>query len=229
MCKDGKYFLETLPTITNYELLNFSKKSGILGLYPNLKDEILYKDSFYIKGFDYEKQDTYKFKILEKAIDESKTINFNYNEKNRVANPYKMLNLNGIWYLIATENNKIKNFTISKILDLKLRDKFKKEAKFINLIDKNSNTFISENLITAEILISHKIAEFIKRRNIFPNQKILKEFDNGDILLEIKASFEPEILGMISYWLPDISIVKPLYLKEKLIKNLKNYLENEKL
>lgn len=72
-----------------------------------------------------------------------------------------------------------------------------------------------------------KIAEFIKRREIFPNQRILEILENGDIILEMKSAFEPEILGIVSFWIPHISILEPLNLKEKLINNINQFLKKE--
>lgn len=63
------------------------------------------------------------------------TLEFIYNDKSRIASPYKMLNLNGIWYLVAVQNETIKNFTISKISNLKIGDKLKKSLN-LNLLSK---------------------------------------------------------------------------------------------
>ncbi|NLK66554.1 MAG: WYL domain-containing protein [Campylobacteraceae bacterium] len=226
-CENSEYFLKTLPNIKNYELANFSQKSGIYGLYPKIDYKILLNDTNLVSGFNYENIDEKLFKKLQKTIKENLTLHFTYNEKERIIKPYKLLNLNGIWYLVAVENETIKNFTISKVFNLKFGEKFKKESKFEALIKENK-TFISENLITVKLKADKKISEFIQRREIFPNQRILETLENGDIILEMKSAFEPEILGLVLFWLPHISILEPLYLKEKLIKNLEIYLEKEK-
>lgn len=226
-CKDGFYFLDATPSIKNYELLNFSKKSGTLGLYPNLEPKILSNDSLFVNGFNYENIDKHIFGILENSVANSTSLKFDYNNKNRLVKPYKLINLNGIWYLAGVEDENIKNFHVAKISNLKTKEKFNKDQKYINLF-KNNQTFISQNLITIKLKADKSISEFLQRRDVFPNQKILQILDNGDILLETKASFEPDILGIISYWIPHISVIEPLYLKEKLLKNLEIYLEKEK-
>lgn len=67
-CKNGEYFLETMPTIKNYELNNFAQKSGILGLYPKIDNQILLNDTNLVSGFGYEILDNILFENLQKAV-----------------------------------------------------------------------------------------------------------------------------------------------------------------
>jgi predicted DNA-binding transcriptional regulator YafY len=40
------------------------------------------------------------------------------------------------------------------------------------------------------------------------------------------VSYENEILKVIRYWIPYIKILKPIYLQEKLLKDLKTYIDS---
>ena len=158
----------------------------------------------------------------------SSTLSFSPHNKNRDVNPYKLINLNGIWYLIATDGDIIKNFSLGKISNLQISKHFHKNAKTTKFIEDNHQTFISTNPVNIRLKVDKQIKEFITRRAIFPNQQTIKELEDGDIIIETKASFIPDILGIISYWIPHISILEPLYLKDELLKNIKNYLKKEK-
>lgn len=54
VCKNGRYFLSDNSNLKNYDFINFSKKSGVSGLYPSIDN--LNEDNF-VKGFNYEKID----------------------------------------------------------------------------------------------------------------------------------------------------------------------------
>lgn len=62
------------------------------------------------------------FKIISVAILKHNILNFNYKEKSREVKPYKLLNYQGIWYLIADEKDKLKHFTFSKIKNIRKND-----------------------------------------------------------------------------------------------------------
>ncbi|WP_229932257.1 WYL domain-containing protein [Campylobacter majalis] len=54
-------------------------------------------------GYSYEQIDKKIFEILQNALQDEAALNFIYKGKIRAVNPYKILNLNGIWYLVATQ------------------------------------------------------------------------------------------------------------------------------
>ncbi|MCZ6192133.1 WYL domain-containing protein, partial [Escherichia coli] len=53
--------------------------------------------------------------VLEKAICNSNVCQIAYAGKTRIVHPYKLTNQRGIWYLLATEENKLKSFSLAKI------------------------------------------------------------------------------------------------------------------
>jgi len=71
----------------------------------------------------YKKNISFKkdcFEQLSAAIIKNSPVSFMYSNKLRVVNPYKLINNNSIWYLLADENNQLKNFTFSKVAILHL-------------------------------------------------------------------------------------------------------------
>ncbi|QCD44199.1 helix-turn-helix transcriptional regulator [Campylobacter mucosalis] len=228
--KDGFYYInDPNYSLKNSELLNFSHHSGIGELYPdkNLLNSAFDNDKKVI-GYSYENIDKNIFKELRKCVLYKLTVHFIYNKKERIVNPYKLINLNGIWYLVATQDGKIKNFTISKIINLKSVENFKKDQKIQNYIEQNSNQFVSENLTFIKIKVKKEVSEFFERREVIRGQKITKSLKNGDLIIEAKVAFLKDFMAIVRYWLPNISIVEPKELKENLLNELEIYIKEER-
>ncbi|WP_422851355.1 helix-turn-helix transcriptional regulator [Campylobacter geochelonis] len=230
VCENGFYFLDyTNYNIKKYDLIKFSKKSGIFGLYPddNYAD-IQNNNSIKIVGFEYEKIDTTLFKTAKSAIENNQSLKFDYKDKKRIVNPYKLINLHGIWYLCASENDKLKNFTFKNIKELVVEGCFEKNTKFERLVDGEISTFPSENLTTIKLKASKNIKEFLLRRKLFPEQKIIEDAKGGWLIFETKVGFLNDIKGVIRYWMPEIFVLEPLWLKDEFLNELQIYLEKER-
>jgi len=234
--KNNRYFLEEhyLGKLSFKDIENFAIISGIRGLYPSLNEDYLKKilDSsiqqiYMIQGHNYEKihnkQDV--FQTLEFAILNHNSLAFLYKDTNRLVEPYKITNIKGIWYLVAVEQEKLKTFSLTKIKNLKQTErKFTPQQKYIQEIENKNNQWFSNQTINILLEIDHKVAYYFQRREIFPNQQIIKTLQNGNIHLTTQVSFEEEILKLVRYWIPHITIISPQQLQDKLQNSLKEYL-----
>ena len=73
--------------------------------------------------------------------------------------------------------------------------------------------------------IDKEVKRYFKVKKFLPSQTIIGE--NEDFLtLKYYVTSEDEILLIVKKWLPFIRIKSPEFLKEKLKKDLKNYLDN---
>ncbi|MDD2640557.1 MAG: WYL domain-containing protein, partial [Arcobacteraceae bacterium] len=130
--KEGKqYYLAqyALGKLNFEDIKSFATISGIKSLYPTLSNQFLTEildnkihKAFLIKNSGFEDIESKKedFEKLSVAVINDKCITFTYNDKNKKVDPYKLINANGIWYLCANDNNKIKTYTLSKIKHLTL-------------------------------------------------------------------------------------------------------------
>ncbi|MEA2019703.1 MAG: DNA-binding transcriptional regulator, partial [Campylobacterota bacterium] len=59
-----------------------------------------------------------------------------------------------------------------------------------------------------------------------PNQIIIKELEDGDLLVSTGVTFDEEILKIVRYWIPNVKIVSPNEMKVKFKNELNFYLEN---
>jgi predicted DNA-binding transcriptional regulator YafY len=227
-----EYYLGKL----NFEdIKNFAVLSGIKELYPSLQEDFLKNilddtiaKAYIIKGHNYEdvSDKTEEFKVVEESILSNTSLSLIYNDKPRVVNPYKLLNTKGIWYLIATQDDEIKTFSFKKITNLeKTTQTFKIDKTIIDKINNDDNVWFSNSEIEVVLKINKEVSSYFLRRKIIPNQTILKELDDKGLLVACKVSFDEEILKIVRYWIPNVEIISPDYLKDKLENGLKEYLK----
>ena len=231
------YYLEEyyLGKLNFEDIKNFAVLSGIKELYPSLQEDFLknilddtISKAYVIKGHNYEdiSDKTNEFKVVEESILSNISLSLIYNDKPRVVNPYKLLNTKGIWYLIATQDDEIKTFSFKKITNLeKTAQTFKIEQSIIDKINNDDNVWFSNSEIEVVLKIKKEVSSYFLRRKIIPNQTILKELDDKGLLVSCKVSFDEEILKIVRYWIPNVEIISPDYLKDKLENSLKRYLK----
>ena len=124
-------------------------------------------------------------------------------------NPYKLINNNGIWYLLADEGNTLKTFTFSKIENFKVKSSaYTPNTDFLNDIANNESKWFSEDVIDVMLEIDSPLIEYFTRRDILPNQTIIEQTDEK-LILSTKVSYEEEILGIVKHGLPFIENLQP--------------------
>jgi len=232
------YFLEEyyLGKLNFDDIKNFAALSGIKELYPSMQEGFLknildntVSQAYMIKGHNYEDMSdkTEEFELIENSIVNSQQIKFDYKEKKRVVNPYKILNSKGIWYLVAEENVTLKTFSLKKVTNLtSTSNKYKIKQDTINLIKNEDNIWFSDKQIEVVLKVDRGVSDYFKRRNILPNQIIIKELEDGDLLVSTRVAFEEEILKIVRYWIHNVKIVSPNEMKVKFKNELNFYLEN---
>jgi len=164
---------------------------------------------------------------IEKSIKNRNVCQIVYKGKTRLINPYKLINQKNIWYLQATENSRLKSFPLSQIswLDIQ-KSTFMPEEHVIELLEKRLDPWVSESTFEVKVFINRNISHYFQRRNLLPEQELLGE-ESGGVTLRCLAAHENQILPLLFYWLPNIQILEPVWLKEKFVKTLEAYLAQE--
>ncbi len=239
--ENNLYFLEEyyLGKLNFKDINTFATLSGIKELYPSLSEDFLksilddtVSKAYLIKGHNYEDISDNKdeFKLLEDAILNLKRVSFTYSNKQRILNPYKLVNKDGIWYLVGVENDEtLKTYSFKKTSKIKVLDStFEQDNKIIEIIQSDDNVWFSQKQTEVVLKVDKSIAGYFKRRKVIANQSILKELEDGSLLVSCKVSFDEEILKIVRYWIPNVEIISPDGLKEKFYNTLKKYLENQR-
>ncbi|MDP9499993.1 helix-turn-helix transcriptional regulator [Bisgaard Taxon 45] len=228
--------LSQLGILTKTDIQRFARFASVQELFPNI-DRSFYQEnllqSVQVKGFQYENIKPYEhnFKTIQQAIEQQRKIQFFYTKANEKMGktyqlePYSLINKNGIWYVIGLDNNKEKTFCFTQIKTLLVKnDRFETNPTFLQKIQ-NSDSISHGNQISEVIIkVSAKATPYFQRRNLLPNQEILKKLDDGSLLLQCKQINEMEILPLVQYWIPHLTVISPEGLQGKLVERLKEYL-----
>ena len=236
--KENKlYFLDAhyLGKVTFDDINNFAHFSGVNKMFPSFGNEFLQHlldrnvaDTYLIKTHNFEdiKHKIDDFNLIEKAIIEQKVLKLLYREQKREVYPYKFANVKGIWYLVALQNGVIKTFTFTKITHLQIFDKsFVVDHSILEKIENEESLWFSNQKTEVILKVKHSVAEYFLRRKILPCQQILEKCKDGGLMVLTQMTFEEEILQMVRYWIPNVRIVSPVTLGDKLNKSLKEYLK----
>ena len=164
------------------------------------------------------------FNTIATALVIQKQIVVSYTQKHRTVNPYKLINTNGIWYLVGVEDGVLKNFSFSKITELEsLEDTFKIDKNVIETLKDHNGVWFTQNHIEVVLEIDTSVAEYFLRRELLPSQKTIESTEEM-LVLSTQVAYEEEILKVVRYWIPHITIRSPHHLQEKLEESLQNYL-----
>ena len=213
----------------------FARFASIQDLFPKLDRELFQRtltDTIQVKGFQYEsiKHRQGEFKQLQQAVKNHKKIAFTYQKPGQTAThrtlePYVLLNKKGIWYLIGLEEGKQKTFCFSQMSFIEtLEETFNPDTHFLNEIEQNDSIYHGNQLSEVIIKVDEKVAHYFTRRNLFPNQEIIRRLENGELLIYCKNIHELEIIPLVQYWIPHLTIISPSELQEKMTKTLQQYL-----
>jgi predicted DNA-binding transcriptional regulator YafY len=195
--------------------------------------------SFKNKPFETKKDDFAIFKALESAIKFQKYINITYtvgNEKKVFeVKPYKIVFMQENFYLaceIETETLEFAMYRISKITTIEdTRKTYQRNPQISDFIDDIQTPFAryspnyKSKLIEVLLEVDSSKAFFFKAKNHLKSQRILETKENGNVLVQYKVTQEMEVDQLIKSWLPNIRIIAPISLKEKIEGELRAYLE----
>lgn len=222
--------------LNQQDIERFALFASISDLFPKIDREFYQEkltESVQVKGVQYEDISQLKkeFDLLKKAIDDHKMIDFNYTKSGQKEGkfykiaPYSLINKNGVWYLIGTDEGKKKTFCFTQMRMLKtLNETFEPNQQFIEEIKTNDSISHGNQLSEVVIKVSSFAALYFTRRNLLPNQDLVRKLENGELLLSCKNVNELDIVPVVQYWIPHLTIVSPSELQEKMNENLNLYL-----
>jgi len=64
------------------------------------------------------------------------------------------------------------------------------------------------------------------RKPISKSQRLKKFDENDNMIITLDITNENEIIPIVKYWLPDIKVLKPIGLNEKIQNEIREFLEN---
>ncbi len=222
---DNLLTLEILETIARGIGGGFASRSE--KLFSKLKNRSETPIRSYVSFEDISKEGEL-FKLIEKAIVDKRVITFCYHDKKRKVDPYRIVNFEGYWYLLAKEHEGVvKKFYIKEIKSVEILEyRFLPDDTLKSRLDSALNAWFDPNSepFTLHLLAKKSIVKYLRRRPLSPTQTVIAEHVNGDIELELKATSTQEALMLLKGWIPDLAVLSPKYVKEAFEKELKKAL-----
>ncbi|KAA0068392.1 WYL domain-containing protein [Rhodanobacter sp. T12-5] len=233
---DGKYRIvpEYQGKLRPKDLETFAKLVGVDELFPQSGTRFLMalldtlsQSSFLVRGHHYEKLKPHdaQFQQLDNAIRDGKRCTLTYADKRRTLEPYRLVNNKGIWYLTATDEGRLKSFSLSRISQLVVGgDSLEPRADIQRKIEDDDDVWFSEEKTEVLLSVAPQVAYYFQRRKLLPQQVIDKELENGGLIVSSRVSDENQILPLVRYWIPHVRILEPGWLRDANCEGLKKYM-----
>lgn len=155
--------------------------------------------------------------------------------------PLKILYMKENWYLVALTTNDIENNSVFKklrigfITDIQASrtepkhfhsdhvEKLKAEKFLETLQSPFSDIGVFKYMVT--LRVSLQVARYFKSKKYLKSQRLLKELENGDVLVQYEITHDMEIIPIVQQWIPFIQVVEPLSLREKIVENIEEFMK----
>ncbi|QKJ26169.1 transcriptional regulator (WYL domain) [Aliarcobacter cibarius] len=165
---------------------------------------------------------------VEKAILNKNIISCIYNNKPRIIKPLKLASFNGYWYLVFKDSdNLIKKFYFKDIKNIDVsKEQFKDTIDDLQKkLDNAINAYFDGNKkeYAVQLYVNKEISHLFKRKKISPSQRIIKNYEDDSIDIELFITNDMEIIPTIQKFIPYIKIIGPISLEKKCMENIENY------
>lgn len=74
------------------------------------------------------------------------------------------------------------------------------------------------------VQVAPQVAGYFLRRDLLPNQELIRKLETGGLLLASKNVHEMEIVPIVRFWIPNLRIVSPESLQSRMEEGLEQYL-----
>ena len=169
--------------------------------------------------------------ILEDAIKSKTIINITYSHNAQkyetTIKPLKIVNFEGFWYLVALSKDNVKKYYLKEVSNLKLTSKnFELDTKIDELLNNSISIWFDQHKEPFKVVLfaEKNVVKYFQRR-AFPTQKIISLNQDGSMEFSVDITHEMEILPIIKYWIPNLHIVEPKWLKDQVLKDVEKYIK----
>ena len=173
---------------------------------------------------------------IEAAILEHRCIRIDYLKKGenvrRVLSPLKILVDNGFYYILSMGEKKGQyvKYRLDNINSLELAPQTFTPPDNIEKAIKDATSVwgampARDRKILMRLKIGPSAADFFRKKEFFPLQKIAKENPDGSVILEARLAQLMEAIPTILNWIPDIEVLEPEELKADIRSRVELYLK----
>lgn len=216
-----------LPALHSGHLAQFADFTGVAKLFPRQDGPALRKSLEQRENVIFHSATTRDNQLIEALMGELNQataahveVTYHYQGKPRRAQPYRLINHYGLWYLAAVEAGRLKAFELALITRFMVT-----ETRFTPspgvLQELNSTPGISFGSKTETLLsVSAHAAKFVGRRPLFPAQRLVEQHEDGRLTIACETRDPQALFRWLRYWLPDIHIIAPVSLRDAFERDL---------
>ncbi len=173
--------------------------------------------------------------LLEQAIKQRRYISALYKNGDNThtikVKPLKLANFEGFWYLITMEDDVeyVKKYHLKSLSGIAMNDMtFTRSPKLDESLENAMGIWfrIHKEPFEVRLSVSAEIAKFFRRKPLSKTQVIHSVGTDGSMELLVKVTHEMEIIPIVQYWMPNMRVIEPEWVHEKILENIKKY--NEK-
>lgn len=220
----------------NLALTQFEDVDDIDKVKDSIYKKIINKNfysPYFIKQDDLEDLDIESPFIsqLEQIIEDKEIAIITFTNQQKELELYKIAAFDGFWYLLAKdiEAQKVKVFRLSDIKHIEKTSRYHHTTdKYIEeVLGRVHSAFFEDgNSFDVEVKVYKEIAIYFKNREFLESQEIVKEQEDGSLIVRFSVTHDEDIDNIIKSWLPHIEVLKPERYRKKLLNELKNYIKN---
>lgn len=202
-------------------MIEQSKSNGVDFYKNTMKLVEKFKDSLYVNSIftKLDIEDTSAIKqqliIVEKAIENKNILSCIYKGSKRIIKPLKLAIFDGFWYLIFkdTKNDSIRKYYFKEIEEIEvLQESFEDLCENLQKkLDNAINAYFDADKepFLVELFIEKEVSIYFKRKPISKSQRIIKEYIDGSIEIELFITHDMEIIPTIKKYSPHVKVLSP--------------------
>lgn len=218
------------------ELKKFAELSGVQHIYPTFDAQFVRhfihngkEHTLQVKKHIHENVKDYRdnMRTIQTAIEQKRLIIFDYKDKIRNVEPYRLIHQDGVWYLAGVDQQRLKTYRLSQITNLYLLSThFEQNSTIIEQIQQEQHIWFSPNHEKQYVVVcvSNPVIDYFQQRALLPMQQILKQDHDGNLFLSCSVSHKRQLFQIIRAWIPHLRIIEPHTWQNELEAELKAYL-----
>ena len=240
--RNGSYRVAAskLGLLSLQDITRFAEIAGLEGLYPQLDNTLIrrwlqtsYQNALLVRGPSYEDLSGHEntFNLLQQAMDRRCTVGFRYLKADgpkvtQGLKPYQLINHEGIWYLAAVDQDKLKCYTLTKIEApfVNTDDPFEQDPTIVKALEEEDSIWLNLSKTEVVIKVAAEVATYFKQRKLIAGQKTIKELEDGGLILSGQIAHPNQIWPTVRAWIPHVRIISPESLQADMELQLKAYL-----
>lgn len=167
-----------------------------------------------------------QFSALESAIEQRLKCQFEYKDKVREVQPYRLIHKYGIWYLAAVESDRLKTFSVALVTGLRVDSEksFDPDPVHHDYLDSRDDIWFAPQTTETILRVAPGVSRYFTRRALLPKQQHRTDND-GSLIVTCEISHPQQLLPVVRYWMPHVRIVRPTQWHAQLVAELKEVLD----